>query len=701
MRWNMNYLRCPLVCLLGIILPSCQSDYKPVVGDNRTDSTMRWSLCPEGGGIRWIPETNLPHEDHIEMSGFGMSLVLRYGVDADRHYRDEKSLVFPCLRTIPNNTHASLYYRIATDVPSLLSVNGKSLVGENVDSVKINGRVDVYSRWAVSKASIGIESQENADRCIGMARSIFPSVTEPAAYEKVTVTNNASSAVTLYVPEYSQVFRTDPAKGVDGAYIVRCDIKGEGTFTLAEGESYSFCLVYQAYKDGCKGISSEMSVDDALMARNAFTQNVLGESLVLETPDAIVDGMFRFAKIRGAESIYRTKSGLMHGPGGESYYAAIWANDQAEYINPFFPFLGYAAGNESAIHSFDLFAGFMNDGYEPIPSSIIAEGYDIWNGAGDRGDAAMIAYGASRFALAYGDISQARHLWPLIQWCLEYCRRRINADGVVTSDTDELENRFESGDANLCTSVLYYDALVSASYLAGELGEASQVSDDYASRAAAMAGSIQGYFAANVSGYDTYRYYDGNDKLRSWICMPLIAGLNDRKDGTIAALTGPELMTENGCLTEQGSDVFWDRSTLYALRGIFYTGETETAMDLLHYYSRTRLLGEHVPYAIEAWPEGSQRHLSAESGLYCRAITEGLFGIRPTGLRSFTMNVSLPEEWDRMALRHMKAFGGDFDVVVSLDNDGNPVVTVSESNGNVRTYVPVDGKVEIRLQEPL
>ena len=29
----------------------------------------------------------------------------------------------------------------------------------------------------------------------------------------------------------------------------------------------------------------------------------------------------------------------MHGPGGESYYAAIWANDQAEYINPFFPYL--------------------------------------------------------------------------------------------------------------------------------------------------------------------------------------------------------------------------------------------------------------------------------------------------------------------------------------------------------------------------
>ena len=85
-------------------------------------------------------------------------------------------------------------------------------------------------------------------------------------------------------------------------------------------------------------------------------------------------------------------------------------------------------------------------------------------------------------------------------------------------------------------------------------------------------------------------------------------------------------MTENGCLTEQGSNVFWDRATLYALRGIFYTGNPDKALEILHRLSQRRLLGDHVPYAVEAWPEGSQRHLSAESGLYCRVITEGLFG---------------------------------------------------------------------------
>jgi hypothetical protein len=141
------------------------------------------------------------------------------------------------------------------------------------------------------------------------------------------------------------------------------------------------------------------------------------------------------------KAIYKTSGGYMHGPGGESYYAAIWANDQAEYINPFFPFLGYTIGNLSAYNAFRHFARFMNDDYKPIPSSIIAEGTDIWNGAGDRGDGAMIAYGVARYALARGDKQEALELWPLLEWCLEYCRRNLNEHGVVTSNSDELENR--------------------------------------------------------------------------------------------------------------------------------------------------------------------------------------------------------------------------------------------------------------------
>ena len=58
------------------------------------------------------------------MTGEATSLVLRWGVDERGAFREERSLVFPLLRTVPNDTHASLVFRMATDIPSLLSVDG-------------------------------------------------------------------------------------------------------------------------------------------------------------------------------------------------------------------------------------------------------------------------------------------------------------------------------------------------------------------------------------------------------------------------------------------------------------------------------------------------------------------------------------------------------------------------------------------------
>jgi hypothetical protein len=51
--------------------------------------------------------------------------------------------------------------------------------------------------------------------------------------------------------------------------------------------------------------------------------------LTLTTGNDLLDTMFRFAKLRAGESIFRTKGGDVHSPGGGSYYAAVWCNDQA------------------------------------------------------------------------------------------------------------------------------------------------------------------------------------------------------------------------------------------------------------------------------------------------------------------------------------------------------------------------------------
>ncbi|MGC4014034.1 MAG: hypothetical protein QM755_05870 [Luteolibacter sp.] len=348
----------------------------------------------------------------------------------------------------------------------------------------------------------------------------------------------------------------------------------------------------------------------------------------------------------------------MHSPGGRNkFLAAIWCNDQNEYANPFFGFLDDASARESARNSFALYSKFINPDYKLLPSSIIAEGRDIWDGARDRGDAAMTAYGAARWALATGDRQQAEEAWPLIEWCLEYTHRQLNEDGVPKSDSDELEGRFPAGKANLCTAALYHDALLSSAALARDLGKPAKATATYLQQATALKEAINRYFGAKVEGYETYRYYDGNDVLRSWICIPLVCGILERKQGTLDALFSHRLWTKDGLLTQAGTKTYWDRSTLYGLRGVFVAGDTTRGLDYLTRYTRQRLLGDHVPYAIEAWPEAGQSQLAAESALYCRIFTEGVLGIRPTGLAKCAITPQLPAQWPQASLEKIRAFG--------------------------------------------
>jgi len=617
--------------------------YTPIV--NAQSPANRWTLS-DPASISWKPDANLPNRDHIEMSGKYISAVIRYGVNDDKSFWISRDIVWPMLRTIPNNTHASLIRTFNIDPVGLITINKHLVLHEMVTEILLNGKITVKSQL---------------DKEIELVRTLFPSTDLPLFAEKYELTNTGNKPVTIEIPNVNISTATDPAEGTEGSYTLHIQSHDFGTFVLQPREMIMFYLSFSGTKN--KQDFGSANIENELNKRNALLSE-FSENLVLETPDEILNRAFSFAKIRAAESIYQSKGGPMHGPGGLSYYAAIWANDQAEYINPFFPSLGYNYGIESAINAYRHFARFMNPEYNPIPSSIVAEGTDTWHGAGDRGDAAMIAYGASRFSLSLGDRKTAEELWKLIEWCLEYNKRKINPQGVVSSNSDELEGRFPSGKANLCTSSLYYDALISASYLGKSLGKSKQLISTYQDEARLLKINIEKYFGANISGFNSYRYYEGNDKLRAWICIPLTVNIFDRKQATIDALFSPELWTEDGLASQAGDKTFWDRSTLYALRGVFAAGETTKGLKFLHYYSNRRLLGEHVPYPVEAYPEGGQRHLSAESGLYCRIFTEGLFGIRPVGLNSFIVTPQLPSEWNKMRIRKVHGFQQVFDVDV-------------------------------------
>lgn len=633
----------------------------------------RWSLAANGG-IIWNVQPGNAHEDHIEMSGRKVSLIATYGVDAQAHLTLRRQIIFPLLRTVPNDTHASLRYSFGDDATPRLLINGQPASGEIVHSISQKGIMTIVT-------AVGQQRE------ISLTRTLFPSTTKQVVIERFTFSNTSKKPVRLEVERTEKVATTNPANGVYGEYILDSKVQDAGERLLAPGDKTTFDLIFS----GRKATEPQQTIDaeSEELARKTLVSSYLSK-LQLETPDPVLNRAFAFAKIRTAESVYETKGGLMHGPGGGSYYAAIWANDQAEYANPFFPFLGDATDNDSAVNAFRLFAKYMNPDFKPIPSSIIAEGTDSWNGAGDRGDMAMIAYGASRFALAYGDSKTAAELWPLIEWCLEYCNRRMNTEGVIASDSDELEGRFPAGKANLNTASLYFDALNSAVMLGKDLAIDQSQLDDYAVRANKIHAAIEQYFGADIDGFHTYRYYAGNSVLRAWICTPLTVGIFDRAAGTVEALFSPKLWTADGVATQSGEKTFWDRASLYALRGAFAAGETHRALAFLQYYSTRRLLGEHVPYPVEAWPEGNQRHLAAESALYCRIYTEGLFGMRPTGLRSFNLTPRLPAEWTTMKFKAVHAFGQNFDVEIT--RRGNKLsVDVSAASKNTQSQLLTPG----------
>jgi len=609
------------------------------------DQQILWKLADE---------TRLPHEDNIELTGQKVAAIISYKVDEKKHLEVERHIIFPQLRVnINSGANKWTAYRayLKDDysdqfLPSIV-VNNKTFQPGAVKEVRISGMLDI--------------SHEPASG-LGLHRTFVPSMTERLFVEEWTLTNESDTIKNL---QFGNVQFQQKLVGLQGMYTreVYSDAEEEA-IDLAPGSSYTFAIYTLAYLNDEPKITS--SSKEVLTQRELYL-GAIWDNLILETPDLILNTLFAFSKVRASESIFDSPMGLVHSPGGGRYYTGIWANDQAEYSGPFFPYLGYDIGNEAAMNAYRKFAQNLPADYSNVFASFEMGGELPCCGS-DRGDAAMIAYGASQYALAMGDPKTGEELWPMIEWCLEYCKRQKNEAGVIKSDSDEMEGRIPTGEANLATSSLAFGGWKTAALLGTALGKSKKQIAAYEMEAAALRQSIESYFGADIEGLHTYQYFEGHPFLRHWICLPLVMGIDERKEGTLDALFS-KLWADNGVKVEfnpdlKEPDLFWDRGTLYAFRGAFIAGDSDRAMPKLQAYSKTRLLGFHVPYVVEAWPEGNMAHLSAESALYCRIFTEGLFGIRPVDFKRFKLKPQIPSGWEKMALRNIKAMGSSFDIYV-------------------------------------
>ncbi len=631
-----------------------------------------WKTTP-GQSIVWdlTREVRLPHGDNVEMAGQKVAAIVYYTADKDKSLTVIRDVIFPQLRTYLwndqkwwRNYRAYLRHKYTDDLLPVIELREKKLRFSKLDSIEIEGKLIFYHSPVMGICAV---------------RRLFPSMTQRVFVEKWTLTNQTDSAVNL---EIYPTTLEQQERGHKGLYTRRVFTDAPRNMKLDPGRSVDFAIYFGA------ALGSEPMDFDwhrVQKERDEFLSFVKN-NFILQTPDDVINTLFYFSKIRAAENLfYSTKMGLIHSPGGGNYYVGIWANDQGEYSSPFFPFLGYPEGNLAAYNCYKWYLKHLPQDFNHKITSSYEMDADLTCCGMDRGDAAMIAYGLSQYLLYRGDKEIAQELWPLLAWTLEYSHRHRNSQGAVTSDSDEMEGRLPTGQANLATSSLYYGGLKYAAFIAEELGK-KDTAQLYSQRAREMARVIENYFGADIDGLHTYRYFDGNTKLRHWICLPLVMGIETRKQGTLSALFD-RLWTDNGVLVEldtasQEKPVFWDRGTLYAFRGAFKAGATELALRRLKEYSTNRLLGFHVPYVVEAYPENNMRHLSAESALYARIFPEGLLGLEPTGFRSFTVAPHLPQEWNEYSLRHVHAFGGG-DIDFYVRRKGKGLLLEIRNNGTV------------------
>jgi hypothetical protein len=673
----MKYFGYLLLLQLSIILSLTAQDALP-----GQQNEIFWKLSGDHA-IVWDlnGENRLPHSDNMEMDGQRVAAIITYSVDEKRNLSLEREIIFPQLRIfIESSANYWRYYRAylkdtyTDDFLPIITLEERTFEPGPLDSVRIDGMLHFY---------------HGNSQGLSVERTLLPSMNFRLFTEIWQMTNTTDSAKTLTIGKTEFIREQE---GQNGHFTRRVYTNVESGVTILPGQTFTFAIYFTAQLNDEpyeEPLLPEMVVDE----RQVFL-DTMHKNLILETPDPVLNRLFEFSKIRTAESIYDTKMGLVHSPGGGRYYAGVWANDQAEYSGPFFPYLGYRTGNIAAMNAYRQFLRNIPEGDGHFWSSYEMEGTLTCCGL-DRGDAAMIAFGASHFALAEGDQKAAEELWPLITWSLDYCERQKNEAGVINSESDEMEGRVATGGANLATSSLYYGALKQSALLAKALGKPKSLIKEYNQQADMLARAIENYFGAEIDSLETYQYFKDYPYLRHWICLPLVVGIDNRKEGTLDALFS-KLWTNNGVRVEYNPDMeepnlFWDRGTLYAFRGAFKAGAANRALEKLHAYSTTRLLGFHVPYVVEAWPEGNMAHLSAESALYVRIFTEGLLGIVPTGFHSFDLTPELPDDWDFVNLKHIRAFSADFDILIKRV-DGKLQVKVVEAGKTILNKKTDSGK---------
>jgi len=512
-------------------------------------------------------------------------------------------------------------------------------------------------------------------------RTVYPSMRNPVVVEQWQLRNVTNKTLTVKVDALDRV--TNATQRTELAW----SSQGPRNVPLKPETVVMFSSCLRADLKDAPDTQAPVDVVLEQAGRFRLIQAAFFGPGRLETPEPLLDLAFALQKLHVLETPIETCKGVITHNGSLRYSPGIWANDPVEYSSPLFPFFGDAELNQASMNMYRIWQEFCKtNGIVPFPGSFEHPALNLCQR--ERGDDAMVLYGLSKFLLFQGDRVAAEELWPLIEFAAASVLGHTTTHGIIASKTDEMEGRYPTGKANLSTSALAYGGYVLAASLAKDLGKPA-VARDFETRAATLRKAIDLYFGAEVEGFNSYRYYDGNTTLRGWILLPLAMGITERQDATVAALLSdrlwPHRMAGADILAESTRETEWGRETYYALRVLFKAGRTEESIDLTRRVVKAQIFGERGPY-----PDEDAIDMLCPGSLYPRVFTEGLFGIVPQGLSTFDCTPWLPAAWPKMTLRDLRAFGRSWDLVVerqgtlqkvTITSDGKTIFTATGPAG--------------------
>lgn len=204
----------------------------------------------------------------------------------------------------------------------MVRVNGKALKTGPLRQVTLDGFLTI---------------SHQPHQGLALVRTLFPSTGLGVFVEHWELRNTSSRPIQVAVAARQQ---TEQVTGLYGVYVIETTVTAQPRTTLKPGQSLKTGITFSARLQSEP--AATISLTDEEASRRAFLAT-LSTSLVLNTPDSLLNRAIAFTKIRASESLFDTKMGLVHSPGGGRYYAGVWTNDQVEYAGPFFPFLGDAA----------------------------------------------------------------------------------------------------------------------------------------------------------------------------------------------------------------------------------------------------------------------------------------------------------------------------------------------------------------------